>query len=81
MMVMRDCVAWRQPALCEIAVPLGDRSASLVSQIQTANVRAALPAPVGWYRRPAEQGRAMRCMPDPLAADGDRVNVECHRLS
>lgn len=80
MVVVRDRVGRGQAALRQIAIPLSYRRLRLVGQVQSSNRQPALPSTVCWHGRPAEQGRAMRRVPDPLAADLDCIDVERHGL-
>jgi hypothetical protein len=80
MVVVRDRMGRGQTTLRQIAIPLSYRRFRLVGQVQSTNCQSALPPPICWHRRSAEKRRAMRRVPDPLAADLDSIDIERHRL-
>ena len=74
--VVGDGSCWRQPAFCKQAVPLGDRGGRLVGEIQPEYDLATLPAAVRGLGGATEQRGVVRRVADPLAVDGDGVDVQ-----
>lgn len=74
-LVMRYRIGGRQPALGEPAIPLGDRCRRLVGEIESPDYRGVLPAPVGRLAGASQQPGCVRRVANPVAADGDRIDV------
>jgi hypothetical protein len=76
MVVMWNVVCWAEALFRQHPVPLGRRRLGFVRQVQTTDDLAELPSSISGRYGPAEQIRAVRNVPNPVASDGPTFDLQ-----